>query len=94
MRSGDADLSNSGEPHSVTTGPAGSSDDVLEGILPNNKVQNTVFVNGPPAPYGTLTASWRDGKQQEASGNYACIYMSDTNAFICHQVLKRHIYVG
>ena len=27
------------------------------------------------------------------SGNYACIYMSDKNAFICHEVLKRHIYV-
>ena len=27
------------------------------------------------------------------SGNYACIYMSDKNAFICHQDLKGHIYV-
>jgi len=73
MRSGDADLSNSGEPHSVTTGPAGSSDGVLEEILPNYKVQNTVFVDGPPAPYGTLTASWRDGKQQEV-GSYCSYY--------------------
>jgi len=73
MRSGDADLSNSGEPHSVTTGPAGSSDGVLEGILPNYKVQNTVFVDGPPAPYGTLTASWRDSKQQEV-GSYRSYY--------------------
>ena len=30
---------------------------------------------------------------KESSGNYACIYMSDKNAFICHQDLKRHIYV-
>ena len=27
------------------------------------------------------------------SGNYACIYISDKNAFLCHQDLKRHIYV-
>ena len=73
MRSGDADLRNSGEPHSVTTRPAGSSDGVLEGILPNYKVQNTIFVDGPPAPYGTLTASWRDGKQQEV-GSYSSYY--------------------
>jgi len=73
MRSGDADLSNSREPHSVTIRPVGSSHAVLEGILPNYKVQNTVFVGGPPAPYGTLKASWRDGKQQEV-GCYR-IYM-------------------
>jgi len=36
---------------------------------------------------GTLTHKF------VASGNWACIYMSDKNAFICHQVLKRHIYV-
>ena len=29
-----------------------------------------------------------------SSGNYACMYMSDKNAFICHQVLKRHIYMS
>ena len=27
------------------------------------------------------------------SGNYACMYMSDKNAFICHNDFKRHIYV-
>jgi len=73
MSSEDVDLSNSGEPHSVTTGPAGSIDSILEGILPKYKVQNTFFANGPPAPYGTLTASWRDGKQQEV-GSYCSYY--------------------
>ena len=28
-----------------------------------------------------------------ASGNYACMCMSDKNAFICHNDLKRHTYV-
>ena len=51
---------NSREPHSVTTGPAGSSNSVLQGLLNSYKAQNTVFVNGPPAPYGTLAPSWRD----------------------------------
>ena len=50
----------SGESPSVTIGPAGSSDGALEGFLPSYKAQNTVFVNGSPAPYGTLTLSWRD----------------------------------
>ena len=30
---------------------------------------------------------------QHAPGNNACIYMSDKNVFICHQDLKRRIYV-
>jgi len=59
MRNGDAEYSISGELSSVTTGPAGNSDGALEGFLPNNKAQNTVFVNGPPAPYGTLAPTWR-----------------------------------
>jgi hypothetical protein len=60
MRSGDAEHGDSGESPSVTIGPAGSSDGDLEGFLPSYKAQNTVFVNGSPAPYGTLTPSWRD----------------------------------
>jgi len=60
MRSRDAESSISGEPPSVTARPLGRSDGVLEGFLPSNKAQNTVFVNGPPAPYGTLAPSWID----------------------------------
>jgi len=57
MRSGDALSSISGELPSVTNGPVGRSDGALEGFLPSYKAQNTVFVNGPPAPYGTLAPS-------------------------------------
>ena len=72
MRSGDAETSiiwwlprweqvaPSGEPPYDTIGPAGSSDGALEGFQPGYKAQNTVFVNGPPAPYGTLAPTWRD----------------------------------
>jgi len=60
MRSRDVEFSISGQPRSVTAGPVGSSDGALEGFLPSNKAQNTVFVNGPPAPYGTLAPSWKD----------------------------------
>jgi len=62
MRSRDIESSISGEPPSVTAGPVGSSDGALEGFLPShlNKAQNTVFVNGPPALYGTLAPSWKD----------------------------------
>ena len=60
MRSGDAEYSISGEPPSVTTGPVARTDDALEGFVPSYKAQDTVFVNGPPAPYGTLAPSWRD----------------------------------
>jgi len=56
----DAKYSISGEPPSVTTGPVGRSDGALEGFLPIYKAQDNVFVNGPPAPYGTLSPSWRD----------------------------------
>ena len=31
-----------------------------------------------------VSVSGREVKAGEASGNYACIYMSDKNAFICH----------
>jgi len=58
--SGDAQASISGEPPSDTVRPAGSSDGALEGFRPGYKAQDTVFVNGPPAPYGTLATSWRD----------------------------------
>jgi hypothetical protein len=34
------------------------SDGALEGFLPSYKA-DTVFVNGPPAPYETLAPSWR-----------------------------------
>ena len=57
--SGDAESSISGELPSVTTGPVGKSDCALDGFLPSCKVQNTVFVNGPSAPCGTLAPSWR-----------------------------------
>jgi len=60
MRSGDAESSISGELPSVTAGPVGRSDGDREGCLPSYKAQNIVFVNGPPAPYGTLAPSWRD----------------------------------
>jgi len=60
MRSGDNEYGISGEPPSVTTGPVGRSDGAFEGFLPSYKAQDTVFVNGPPAPYGTLAPSWRD----------------------------------
>ena len=56
----DAKYSISGEPPSVTTGPVGRSDGALERFLPIYKAQDNVFVNGPPAPYGTLSPSWRD----------------------------------
>jgi len=60
MRSRDVESSISGEPPSVTARPLGRSDGVLEGFLPSNRAQNTVFVNSPPAPYGTLPPSWID----------------------------------
>ena len=60
MRSGDAETSISGEPPYDTIRPAGSSDGALEGFQPGYKAQNTTFVNGPPASYGTLAPSWRD----------------------------------
>ena len=60
IRSGDAEHGDSGKSPSVTTRPAGSSDGDLEGFLPSYKAQNTVLVNGSPAPYGTLTLPWRD----------------------------------
>jgi len=60
MRSRDVESSISVRPPSVSAGPVGSSDGALEGFLPSNKAQNTVFVNGPPAPYGTLAPSWED----------------------------------
>ena len=50
----------SGELPSVTNGPVGRGDGTLQGFLPSYQAQNTVFVNGPPAPYGTLAPSWRD----------------------------------
>jgi len=31
-------------------------------------------------------------KYVSSSGNYACMYMSDKNAFICHNDLKGHMY--
>ena len=64
MRSGDAENSISEEPPSVTIGPAGSSDGALEGYQPGYKAQNTVFVNGESAPYGTLAPSWRDARSK------------------------------
>jgi len=33
------------------------------------------------------------GEDDGPSGNYACMFMSDKNAFICRNDLKRHIYV-
>jgi len=60
MRSRDVKSSISGQPPSVTAGPVGSSEGALEGFLPSNKAQNTVFVNGLPAQYGTLAPSWKD----------------------------------
>jgi len=60
MRSGDNEYSISGEPPSITTGPVGRSDGAPERFLPSYKAQDTVFVNGPPAPHGTLAPSWRD----------------------------------
>ena len=36
----------------------------------------------------------REIRMHVSSGNYACIYMSDKIASICHQDLKRHIYVA
>jgi len=60
MCSGDAETSISREPPNDTIRPAGSSDNALEGYQPGYKAQNTVFVNGPVALYGTLALSWRD----------------------------------
>jgi len=54
----------SGELPSVTNGPVGRSDGTLQGFLPSYQAQNTVFVNGPPAPYGTLAPSWRDARSK------------------------------
>jgi len=59
MRSGDAETSISGQPPYATIRPAGSSDSALEGFQHGYKAQNTVFVNGPPASYGTLALTWR-----------------------------------
>jgi len=60
MRSGDAESSISVELPSVTTRLVGRSDRALEAFLPSYKAQNTVFVNGPRAPYRTLAPSGRD----------------------------------
>jgi len=49
-----------GEPPHDTIRPAGSSDGALKGFQPGYKAQNTVFVNGSPAPHGTLAPTWRD----------------------------------
>ena len=64
MCSRDVESSISGEPLSVTARPMGKSDGALEGFLGSNKAQNTVFVNGPPAPYGTLALSWIDAESK------------------------------
>jgi len=99
MCSADADLGNSGEPHSVTTRPVWSSDSFLEGIMPNYKTQNTVFVNGPPAPYVILTVSWRDSKQQEV-GSYHSYYdikgRPDKHLWVevCDKVSWEDVYLG
>ena len=60
MRSRDVEYSISREPPSVTIRPVGRSDGALEGFLPSYKAQDAIFVNGLPAPYGTLAPSWRD----------------------------------
>ena len=60
IHSMDDNYSISGEPPSVTIRPVGRNDGALAGSFPSYKVQDTVFVNDPPAPYGTLVPSWRD----------------------------------
>ena len=60
MRSEDVESSISRVPPAISAGPVGRSDGALGGFFPSYKAQNNVFVNSPPAPYGSLAPSWRN----------------------------------